>query len=26
VGWKQHVKFHLIKLMRLMCLNNGGYI
>ena len=26
VGWKQSVKLHLIKLMRLMCLNNGGYI
>ena len=25
VGGKQTVKLHLIKLMRLMCSNNGGY-
>ena len=25
VGWKQPVKLHLIKLMRLMCSNDGGY-
>ena len=26
VGGKQTVKLHLIKLMRLMCSNNGGYV
>ena len=26
VGWKQTVMLHLIKLMRLMCSNDGGYI
>ena len=25
VGWKQPVELHLIKLMRLMCSNDGGY-
>ena len=25
VGWKQAVRLHLIKLMRLMCSNDGGY-
>ena len=25
VGWKQLVKLHLIKLIRLMCSNDGGY-
>ena len=26
VGWKQAVGLHLIKLMRLMCSNDGGYV
>ena len=26
VGWKQPVKLHLIKLMRLMCSNDGGHV
>ena len=26
VGWTQPVKLHLIKLMRLMCLNNNDFI
>ena len=25
VGWKQTVRLYLIKLMRLMCSNDGGY-
>ena len=25
VGWKQAVRLQLIKLMRLICLNDGGY-
>ena len=26
MGWKQTVKLHLIKLIRLMYLNDGGYV